>query len=82
MPQQINLHKNSSPTTIPLPRTAGRNYTNWKQEPAKSALEHAVEAKLKGLDPQLATGEIIIPDGNLQYHVRYTKDEAKKRGVS
>ena len=67
---------------MPPPRTAGRKYTNWKQEPAKSALARAVEAKLKGLDPQLAAGGIIIPDRNLQDHVRYAGDKANKRGLS
>ena len=45
-------------------------------------MDRADEAKLKGLDPQLAAGEIIIPDGTLRDHVRYAKDEANKRGVS
>ena len=57
--------KKPPPKTIPLPRTVDRKYTNWKQEPAKSALAHAVEAKLKRLDHQLAAGDIIIPDGTL-----------------
>ena len=70
------------PKTMPLPRITGRNYTNWKQEPDKSALACSVEAKLKGLDPQLSAGEIIIPDGTLQDHVRYAKNKANKRGVS
>ena len=69
------------PTKMPLTITAGRKYTNWKQEPAKSALDRSVEAKLTGLDPQLAAGEIIIPDGNLRDHVRYAKYEAKKKGT-
>ena len=56
---------NPPPTKIPPPRTSGRNYTNWKQEPVKYALARDVEAKLKGLDPQLSAGEIIIPDGTL-----------------
>ena len=71
----------SPPKTMPPPRTAGRKYTNWKQESDKSSLDCSVEANLKGLDPQLSTGEIIIPDGTLQDHVRYAKDKAKKRGV-
>ena len=61
---------NHTPTTIPLPRTVGRKYTNWKHDPTKSAPARAVEAKLKGLDPQLSVGEIIIPDGTLRDHVR------------
>ena len=60
-------------TKLP-PKTAGRKYTNWKQEPAKYILACAVEGKLKGLDPQLAAEVIIIPDGTLRDHVRYTKD--------
>ena len=67
---------------MPPPRTAGRKYTNWKQETAKYALARSVEEKLKGLDQQLSVGEIIIPDVNLRDHVRYAKDEAKKMGVS
>ena len=62
------------PKTMPPPRTADRKYINWKQELAKSALARAVEAKPKILDPQLSAGEIIIPDRNLRYHVRYAKD--------
>ena len=58
------------PTTMPFPRTAGRKNTNRKHEPYKSALDHAAEEILKGLDPQLAAGEIIVPDGNLRDHVR------------
>ena len=45
-------------------------------------MDRADEAKLKVLDPQLAAGDIIIPDGTLRDHVRYVKDEANKRGVS
>ena len=59
---------------MPLQRTAGRKYTNWKQEPVKSALARDIEEKLKGLDPQLTAGEIIIPYGTLRDHVRYAKD--------
>ena len=66
--------KNPPPTTMSPPRTAGRKYTNWKQETAKSAMARAAEAKLKILYPQLLAGGIIIPDGTLQYHVRYAKD--------
>ena len=69
------------PTTMPPPRTAGRKYTNWKQEPAKYALARAVKAKLKVLDTQLSAGEIIFPDGTLQDHVKYAKNKSKKRGV-
>ena len=50
---------------MPPPITAGRKYTNWKQEPVKYALARAVEAKLKGLNNQLASGEIIIADESL-----------------
>ena len=74
--------KKPPPKTIPLPRTVDRKYTNWKQEPAKSALACAVEAKLKGLDPQLTAWGIIIPDGTFQDNVRYAKYETKKRRVS
>ena len=70
------------PITMPPPRTSGRKYTSCKHEPAKSALAHAVEAKIKVLDTQLSAGDIIIPDGTLQYYVRYAKEKAKKRGVS
>ena len=56
---------NPPPTTMLPPITAGRKYTNWKQEPSKYALARDVEAKLKILDTQLAEGEIIIPDGTL-----------------
>ena len=70
------------PTKMPLTITAGRKYTNWKQEPGKSKLARSVEAKLTGLDTQLAVGNIIIPDGTLQYHVRYAKYEANNNGVS
>ena len=74
--------KKSPPKKKPQPRTPGKKYTNWKQEPVKSALDFAIEEKLKGLDPQLSAGGIIIPDATLRDHVRYAKDEAKKRGVS
>ena len=70
------------PTTMPLPKNVGRMYTNWKQEPAKFALARSIEVKLKVLDPQLEAGDVIIPDRTLLYHVRYSKEEAKKRGVS
>ena len=69
--------KNPPPTTILPPRTAGRNYTKWKQQPNKSVLAHTVEEKLKVLDTQLAAGGVIIPDGTLRDHWRYTKGEAK-----
>ena len=65
------------PTTMYPPRTAGRNYTNWKLKPAKYALSRSIKAKLKVLDPQLASGGVIIPDGNLQDHVRYAKDKGR-----
>ena len=71
-----------SPKTKPPTITAGRKYTNWKQDPAKSALECDVEEKLKGLDTQLASGEIIITDGSLQDHARYAKGEANNMWVS
>ena len=50
----------------PAPKkiTRKNKYKNWKVEPFKSALARAVEAKLKGLDPQLAAGEIVIPGGD------------------
>ena len=67
---------------MPPPRTAGREYNNCKQDPDTSVIDRAVNTKLKRLDPQLAVGEVIIPDGTFLDHVRYTKDEAKKRGVS
>ena len=70
------------PTTTPPPITAGRKYTNCNQDPAKYALALAVEEKLKVIDPPLSAGEIIIPDGTLRDHVRYSMEEAKKRGVS
>ena len=73
---------NPLPTTVYPPITAVRKYTNWKQDPEKSALAHDVEAKLKGLDPKLSAGEIIIPYGTLRDHVRYAKEETKNRGVS
>ena len=77
-----NYATNKPPTTNPPPRTSGRMYTNWKQEPAKYALARAVEKKLKVLDPQLAAGEIMITYGTLRDHVKYAKEKAKKRGVS
>ena len=43
--------------------TRKRKYNNWKLEPFKSALDRAVGEQLKGLDPQLASGYIIIPGG-------------------
>ena len=73
---------NSPPKTMSPPRNEGEKYTNWKQEPNKYALAGDIEAKLKGLDPQLSAGDIIIPDGTLQDHVRYAKNKANKRGVS
>ena len=73
---------NPPPTTMPPSRTVSRKYTNWKHEPAKYLLARAVESKPKGLDPRLAAGDIIIPYGNLQDHVRYAKDKANIRGVS
>ena len=73
--------KKLSPTTMPPPRTVGGKYTNWKHEPAKSALARDVEAKLKVLYPQLSAGEIIIPDENFKDHVRYAMDKAKKKRV-
>ena len=42
----------------------------------------SVEAKVRGLDPQLAAGETIIPCGTLRDHVKYATEEAKKKGVS
>ena len=45
-------------------------------------MARSVEAKLTGLDTQLEVGNIIIPDGTLQYHVRYAKYEANNNGVS
>ena len=73
-----NYATNKPPTTKPPPRTSGRMYTNWKQEPAKYALARAVEAKLKVLEPQLVEGGVIIPDVTLRYNVRYAKDKAKE----
>ena len=65
----------------PPPSTArSKKYISWKTEPGKSALARAVEAKLKGLDPQLAAGVIVIPRQTLDNHVRYAKEAAKKMG--
>ena len=50
---------------MPKPRTEDRKYTNWKQKPSKYAAARVVEEKLKGIDPKLAAGDIIIPDGTL-----------------
>ena len=69
------------PTTMSLPIYVGSKYTNSKQDHAKYALTSVFEVKLK-LDSQLAAGDIIISDGTLQDHVRYYKDEVKKRRVS
>ena len=41
------------PKTMAPPGTAGRKYTNWKQDSDKSALACSGEAKIKKLDPQL-----------------------------
>ena len=49
----------------PKPTTHKRKYNNLKIEPFKSALARAAEAKLKVLDPQLASGDIIIPGGTI-----------------
>ena len=40
-----------------------------------------VEAELKGLDPKLSAGGIIIPGGNSIDHIKYTKAEVEKMGV-
>ena len=52
-----------APYSNPAPKLTTRKskYNNRKFEPFKSVLARAVEAKLKGLDPQLAAEYIIIP---------------------
>ena len=63
----------------PAPKS---KYNNWKVEPFKSALARAVEAKLKGLDPQLTSGDIIITGGPIRDRIKSAKAEAEKLGVS
>ena len=41
-----------------------------------------VEAKLKVLDQQLASGDIIIPGGAIRDRIKSAKVEAEKLGVS
>ena len=67
-------------TKPPASTAPSRKYISWKTEPGKSALVRAVEAKLKGLDPQLAAGVIVIPRQTLDKHIRYAKQAAKKMG--
>ena len=66
----------------PKPTTRKSKYNNWKAEPFKSALACAFEAKLKGLDPQLASGYIILPGGTIQDRIKSVKAEAEKLVVS
>ena len=42
----------------------------------KSALDRAAHASLKGLDPQEAAGEIIIPGGTLRHCIKQLKAAA------
>ena len=65
----------------PKPTTCKSKYKNWKVEPFKSALARAVEEKLKGLDPQLVSGDVIIPGGTIRDHIKSVKAEAEKLGV-
>ena len=51
-------------------------YKNWSIEPMKSALDRAAHASLKGLDPQEAAGEIIIPGGTLRRRIKQIKAAA------
>lgn len=53
-------------------------YKNWSTEPYASAMSRAIEASLKGLDPQEAAGEIVIPMATLRKRVKDAKAEAKK----
>ena len=59
----------------PKPTTRKSKDNNWKVEPFKSALDRAAEAKLKGLDPQLAAGDIIIPGGTFWDRIKSVKAE-------
>ena len=49
----------------PKPTTRKTKYNNWKFEPFKSALARAVEAKLKYLKVQLASGGFNISGGTI-----------------
>ena len=53
-------------------------YKNWSIEPYASAMARAIEASLKGLDPQQAAGTIVIPPGTLRKRVKDAKAEAEK----
>ena len=66
----------------PKPTTLKSKYNNWKVEPFKSSLARAIEAKLKGLDPQLAAVDIILPGGTIRDSIKSTKTEAENLGVS
>ena len=54
----------------PKPTTRKTKYNNWKFEPFKSALAHALEAKLKYLELQLASGGVIISGRNIRYRIK------------
>lgn len=53
-------------------------YSDWTSEPFKSALNRAVIAKMQGLEPQLAVGEVIIPQSTLRRAVgKFEKEKAE-----
>ena len=71
-----------TPYSKPSPKQNIRKskYNNWTVEHFKSALARAVKAKLKGLAPQLASGDIIIQGGTIRYRIKYARAEAEKLG--
>ena len=56
------------------------DYHNWKVNPFKPALAHAVEGKLKFLDPQTAVGDTVIPTATLFHRVKSVNASAEKMG--
>ena len=65
--------KQSHPATLD-------KYHNRNLDPFKYALARAVEAKLKGLDPQTATGDIVMPVATIHSFVKSAKAVAEKMG--
>jgi hypothetical protein len=72
-----SLYAKDTKDTSPVKRKQRSRgiYKNWTKEPYASALSRAVNAHLKGLDPQLAAGEVIIPPSTLRDAVRKHENE-------
>ena len=66
----------------PKPSTRKSKYNNREVGPIKSALDRVAKAKLKGYDPKLSAGDIIITGGTIQDRIKSVKAEADKLGVS